>query len=86
MITDHSNRIAYLQVLIDLLTDWKPRGQWQEFPILKSWQANHYGLTMAQFDQLTAHLEYQHEQAARELVRQQTLNYGLVGGHKDAYS
>ena len=78
--TDHSDRIAYVQCLIELLTDWEPAGDWQQHKILTDWQVDRYGLSVSQFDQLERFLEDEHRRAAIALVRRETLNYGMVGG------
>jgi hypothetical protein len=78
--TDHSDRIAYVHCLIQLLTEWEPAGDWQQDEILTAWRADRYGLSVGQFDALEEFLENQHQRAAMALVRRETLKYGMVGG------
>ncbi len=84
--TDHSDRIAYVRCLIGLLAEWEPAGDWQHDPILKAWQADHYGLSVSQFDKLERFLEDEHRRAAMALVRSETLKYAMVGGQDGTQS
>lgn len=62
---DNLNQIAWLRVLIDVLTDMEPDGQWQQHPLLQQWQANHYSLTRRQMTELCRYLNHQRELASR---------------------
>jgi hypothetical protein len=78
--TDHSDRIAHLQVLIECLNDWEPEGDWQRAALLTAWQANRYGLSVGQFNRLEKFLETEHRRAALAFISRHHQQMDLLGG------
>lgn len=54
---DHSDRLARVQVLLQILTDREPSGDWQQHSLVKKWQKSSYAVTYKQFLELERFLE-----------------------------
>lgn len=61
---DNSEWIAWLRVLIEILSDLDSEGDWRNHPLLQKWQANHYSLTKREFEKLCSYLNHQRELAS----------------------
>lgn len=46
---DYSDRIAWVQVCVTVLTDFDPASEWRDNRLLKKWNKSHYSLTRKEF-------------------------------------
>lgn len=71
MIINHSDRIARLSVLIQVLQELDPDGAWQHAPLLLAYLRDHYCLHLSQAEQLEIYLAEQLEHAEANFSYQQ---------------
>ncbi len=56
---DNIDQIALLRVLIELLNDFAPEGEWRNHELLQKWRTNHYSLTHREMSELCNFLDEQ---------------------------
>lgn len=61
--TNHSNTIARLSVLLQVVRELDPDGAWQHEPLVLAYLRNHYSLTVKQVGELEIYLSQQLEHA-----------------------
>lgn len=54
---DYSDRIAWVQVCIKILTEFEPAGEWTSDRLLKKWNKSRYSLTRKEFATLERFLD-----------------------------
>lgn len=54
---DNLEKLTWLRVQIEILSDLQPDGPWREYSLLKKWQSCHYSLSRREFNTLTTYLE-----------------------------
>ncbi len=61
---DNLERIAWLRVQLDILTDLAPEGEWRDHKLLQKWRNDHYSLTRREMTELCNYLNHHRQLAA----------------------
>lgn len=64
---DYSDRIAYMQVCLEILHQFDPAGEWSEHHLLKKWNENHYAVTRRELALLEEFLDQEREQVTQTI-------------------
>lgn len=60
MPTDHSDTIAYIKIMLELLAEMEPSGKWQDEPLVAQYRNDPYSLTRGNVKKLKAFLDSYH--------------------------
>ncbi|MBD1857970.1 MULTISPECIES: hypothetical protein [Leptolyngbya] len=64
---DYSDRIAYMQVCLEILSQFDPAGKWSEHQLLNKWHENHYAVTRRELALLEEFLDQERERVTQTI-------------------
>lgn len=64
---DYSDRIAYMQVCLEILNQFDPAGEWSEHQLLKKWHEDHYAVTRKELALLEEFLDQERERVTQTI-------------------
>ncbi|WNZ44454.1 hypothetical protein Q2T42_21880 [Leptolyngbya boryana CZ1] len=64
---DYSDRIAYMQVCLEILSQFDPSGDWSKHQLLKKWNENHYAVTRRELALLEEFLDQERERVTQTI-------------------
>jgi hypothetical protein len=65
MPTDYSDRLAYMQVCLEILNHFDPDGEWVEHQLLRKWHENSYAVTRKELARLEEFLDEERDRVTR---------------------